>query len=617
MAFAEGDVVANGEHGVWRYVVRLEPIRLQNLRKITKGDENPRSSALCTTSSSRSRSRFIRSSFRAAESLPIRDETELRAVRGILELFGQASGLRTNFTKCSVSPIACSDVQAEGAARLMECQLAPFPVKYLGIPLSTRRLTAVAFQPLVDRLADKLPTWKASMMPRAGRLTLIRSVLAVIRLHQLMVLSLKRTALKQVKKVLRGFLWAGRANANGGHCHVNWVRVCRPLRLGGLRIPDLARTATSLRVRWIWRMHTDPLRPWRGMDMHFSKTELDIFAASTFSVVGNGESTLIWEDRWMEGKAIREMAPKVYSLVPKRRRKARTVREALVDRSWISDIVGAPSALALWQYVQLWCRLRDTQLSEVQDRLVWRWTTDGQYSAGSSYDALFQGAIISGTWKLNWKSWAPPRVKFFIWLACMDRCWTGDRLARRGLPHAPRCLLCDQSEETMKHLLTGCSFSRTSAASSSSQMAADSYKQFLTSLARSGSDKAFTIQKEYKHLLDPIDENMNEDIGPSDELVDYDSSDNSQTSDTPYLTQGQGILALAAPSLRDERTAVVIPVDGSQPELDSQEEPLSQVDNPTIDVEIPDMASPINFNQFLEKEKLKSNVATSPTGSVM
>jgi hypothetical protein len=103
------------------------------------------------------------------------DETELRAVRGILELFGQASGLRTNFTKCSVSPIACSDVQAEGAARLMECQLAPFPVKYLGVPLSTRRLTAVAFQPLVDRLADKLPTWKASMMPRAGRLTLIRA----------------------------------------------------------------------------------------------------------------------------------------------------------------------------------------------------------------------------------------------------------------------------------------------------------------------------------------------------------------------------------------------------------------------------------------------------------
>jgi hypothetical protein len=299
------------------------------------------------------------------------------------------------------------------------------------------------------------------MMPRAGRLTLIRSFLAAIPLHQLMMLGLHKKALKQVYKILRGFLWTGRADANGGHCHVNWARVCRPLRLGGLGIPDLERTAISLRVRWIWRMRTDPLRPWRGLDMHFSKTELDVFAASTYMVVGDGESALFWEDRWLDGRSIKEMAPEVYALVPKRRRKARTVREALVARSWIPNIVGAPSALALWQYVQLWGRLRDTQLSAGPDRLVWRWTTDDQYSASSCYDTLFQGAVISSSWKLNWKSWAPPRVKFFIWLACLDRCWTGERLARRGLPHAPTCPLCDQSVETMSHLLTGCSFSRT------------------------------------------------------------------------------------------------------------------------------------------------------------
>jgi hypothetical protein len=132
----------------------------------------------------------------------------------------------------------------------------------------------------------------------------------------------------------------------------------------------------------------------------------------------------------------------------------RTVQQALVERSWISDIGGAPSALALWQYVQLWIRLRDGQLSLDHDRMVWRWTTDGQYSYSSCYDAL----ILSGSWKLNWKSWVPPRVKFFIWLACLDRCWTRERLARRGLPHATCCPLCDQSVETMAHILTGCSF---------------------------------------------------------------------------------------------------------------------------------------------------------------
>jgi hypothetical protein len=194
--------------------------------------------------------------------------------------------------------------------------------------------------------------------------------------------------------------------------------------------------------------------------MQFSKMELDVFAASTTMEVGDGESALFWEDKWLDGRSIKELAPEVYALVPKHRRKARMVREAVIDRTWIPDIVGAPSALALWQYVQLWGRLRGVQLSVEHDRMVWRWTTDGRYSARSCYDTLFQGAITSGSWRLNWKSWAPPRVKFFIWLACMDRCWTGERLARRGLPHAPTCPLCDQAVETMAHLLTGCSFSR-------------------------------------------------------------------------------------------------------------------------------------------------------------
>ncbi|KAK1606561.1 hypothetical protein QYE76_030234 [Lolium multiflorum] len=211
-------------------------------------------------------------------------------------------------------------------------------------------------------------------------------------------------------------------------------------------IPHLARIATSLRVRWLWRLRTDPMRPWRGLDMQFSKAELDIFAASTSMVVGDGESALFWEDRWVDGRSIKEMAPEVYALVPKRRRKVRTVREALLDRAWIPDIAGAPNALAMWQYVQLWAGFGNSSF---------------QYTSHSCYEALFQGAITSASWELNWKSWAPPRVKFFIWLACLDRCWTGERLARRGLPHAPRCPLCDQAEETMTHLLTGCSFSKT------------------------------------------------------------------------------------------------------------------------------------------------------------
>jgi hypothetical protein len=73
-------------------------------------------------------------------------------------------------------------------------------VKYLGIPLTVGRLLALALQPLIDSIADRLPLWKAGMMTKAGRLALVKSVLMAIPLHQIVVLGLNKEALKQIEK---------------------------------------------------------------------------------------------------------------------------------------------------------------------------------------------------------------------------------------------------------------------------------------------------------------------------------------------------------------------------------------------------------------------------------
>ena len=82
------------------------------------------------------------------------DSAEFDSIRDILMLFEGASKLHTSFTKCSVSPIACTKEVATEMAVIMECRLIPFPVKYLGIPLSTRRVTSEDLHALVDSIAD-------------------------------------------------------------------------------------------------------------------------------------------------------------------------------------------------------------------------------------------------------------------------------------------------------------------------------------------------------------------------------------------------------------------------------------------------------------------------------
>lgn len=73
-----------------------------------------------------------------------------------------------------------------------------------------------------------------------------------------------------------------------------------------------------------------------------------MFAASKM-VVGDRVSALFSNDHWLDGRAISEVEPELLLRVSLRTRKRRTIREALTDRSWITDIKGALSPLALWK----------------------------------------------------------------------------------------------------------------------------------------------------------------------------------------------------------------------------------------------------------------------------
>ncbi|KAE8781208.1 hypothetical protein D1007_45565 [Hordeum vulgare] len=252
--------------------------------------------------------------------------------------------------------------------------------------------------------------------------------------HLLATIIINAHTLKLVNRVIRDFLWHGRKDSAAEKCAVNWRRVCMPLELGGLGVRDLRRTGISLRTRWLWPQRTDRLRPWSHLSVPSDPEVLAIFRASTQWELGDGRSCKFWTDQWIQGQSIAEFAPAIYAMVPKRRRKTRVVADGLADRSWVQDIAGA-----LGPYP------RCNTLS----------------SGGACAPSLLRTIVTSSPHAtLTWKTWAPLGVKFFMWLALQDRCWTSERLACPGLLHSLACVLCDQAPESMQHLLIGCSFSR-------------------------------------------------------------------------------------------------------------------------------------------------------------
>lgn len=137
------------------------------------------------------------------------------------------------------------------------------------------------------------------------------------------------------------------------------------------------------------------------------------------------------------------------------------MHEALQGGAWLRDIVGGLSTLATWQFLLLWDIINDMHLTPDQlNARLWTPCPSGTYSSRSAYQRYLAGGIDFEPQNRLWRSWAPLRFKIFLWLAYWKRCWTADRLARRGLPHPDKCLLCDQQEETIDHLLISCVFVR-------------------------------------------------------------------------------------------------------------------------------------------------------------
>jgi hypothetical protein len=137
------------------------------------------------------------------------------------------------------------------------------------------------------------------------------------------------------------------------------------------------------------------------------------------------------------------------------------VATGLPTNEWIRDIQGTLTVPALVQYVRLRERLQSVVLDPyTSDHMVWKWSPSGSYSASSAYAAMFHGQTQLLGAKEIWKVKAPAEVKFFIWLAIQDRCWTSERMQRHGLVNHGPCALCSQEAEAIDHLLLGCAFSR-------------------------------------------------------------------------------------------------------------------------------------------------------------
>lgn len=91
---------------------------------------------------------------------------------------------------------------------------------------------------------------------------------------------------------------------------------------------------------------------------------------------------------------------------------------------------------------------------------VWLAEANGVFSVKSAYSLLCAGKTRLAIGKIIWKSRAPTRCKFFMFLAMRGACLTTDNLQRRGWQMASICHLCLADGESCSHIFHDCPFTQ-------------------------------------------------------------------------------------------------------------------------------------------------------------
>ncbi|XP_019246525.1 PREDICTED: uncharacterized protein LOC109226186 [Nicotiana attenuata] len=137
------------------------------------------------------------------------DTTSVKIMQEAFNRFSAASGLQANADKSSMYIAGVPQHIKELLLDLTGLTEGSIPFKYLGMPLSAKKLNIHQCLPLVERITERVNCWSTRMLSYSGRIQLIKSVLFGIQTYWAKIFLLPKKIMKMIETICRTFLWTG------------------------------------------------------------------------------------------------------------------------------------------------------------------------------------------------------------------------------------------------------------------------------------------------------------------------------------------------------------------------------------------------------------------------
>ena len=104
-------------------------------------------------------------------------------------------------------------------AHFFGCTVDYLPSSYLGLPLGEPTRAKSVWDPIVERFHKRLARWKAKLLSKGGRLTLLKSTLCSLPIYFMSLFTISASTVHQLERIIRDFLW----NSNNSDNSFHWL----------------------------------------------------------------------------------------------------------------------------------------------------------------------------------------------------------------------------------------------------------------------------------------------------------------------------------------------------------------------------------------------------------
>ncbi|KAL9677827.1 hypothetical protein QQ045_015663 [Rhodiola kirilowii] len=137
------------------------------------------------------------------------------AIKEVVSKFLECSGLDINFQKNQLFTGGMNASKITWVETIIGTKACPLPVRYLGLPLTSKKLSRKDCNNLIDRMTARLDRWSNRFLSRAGWKVLVSAVLQAMVLFWARICMLPKAVIQSVNSLCARFLWKGSCDRKG------------------------------------------------------------------------------------------------------------------------------------------------------------------------------------------------------------------------------------------------------------------------------------------------------------------------------------------------------------------------------------------------------------------